>query len=188
MGAVRKSRARTGHGHSGWRRTQELQPATGARARPGAGTTERARLPVRRADCDRAGDRWLALLLPAGRSGHLGQSGQGYLSADHGEHAERLLGGDAVPDESAVRQPGAVPGDGRTGRGGTVVRAPAEGAGEGRWFRRQPKARGYLRPREGYRLFEQRARLNAVLTEEVRNNREWLMESLSYPLAVKIAP
>ena len=61
----------------------------------------------------------------------------------------------------------------------------AEKEGEERLFARQPKARGYLRPREGYRLFEQRARLNAVLTEEVRNNREWLMESLSYPLAMK---
>src|ERR1035438_2240130 len=129
MGAVRESRARSRHGHSGGRRAQELQPATGARARPGAGTAQRARLPVRRADCDRAGDRWLALLVPASRSGHLGQSGQGYLSSDHGEHAERLLGSDAVPDEGAFRQPGAVPGDGRAGRGGTVVRAPTEGTG-----------------------------------------------------------
>jgi deoxyhypusine synthase len=61
----------------------------------------------------------------------------------------------------------------------------AEQEGEESLFARQPKARGYLRAREGYRLFERRARLNAVLTEEVRNNREWLMESLAYPLAVK---
>jgi deoxyhypusine synthase len=61
----------------------------------------------------------------------------------------------------------------------------AEQEGEEQLFARQPKARGYLRPRGGYRLFEQRARLNAVLTEEVRNNREWLLESLSYPLAMK---
>jgi deoxyhypusine synthase len=61
----------------------------------------------------------------------------------------------------------------------------AEHEGEEQLFAHQPKARGYLRPREGYRLFEQRARLNAVLTEEVRNNREWLLESLSYPLAMK---
>ena len=60
-----------------------------------------------------------------------------------------------------------------------------EREGEEQLVARQPKARGYLRPREGYRLFEQRARLNAVLTEEVRNNREWLTESLSYPLAMK---
>ena len=59
----------------------------------------------------------------------------------------------------------------------------AEKEGEDQLFAREPKARGYLRPREGYRLFEQRARLNAQLTEDVRNNREWLMESLAYPLA-----
>ena len=57
--------------------------------------------------------------------------------------------------------------------------------GEEQLFAREPKARGYLRPREGYRLFEQREQLNARLTEDVRNNREWLMESLSYPLAMK---
>ena len=57
--------------------------------------------------------------------------------------------------------------------------------GEERLFVREPKARGYLRPREGYRLFEQRARLSARLTEDVRNNREWLLESLSYPLAAE---
>ena len=34
--------------------------------------------------------------------------------------------------------------------------------GEDALFAREPKARGYLRPREGYRLFEQRARLNAA--------------------------
>ena len=61
----------------------------------------------------------------------------------------------------------------------------AENEGEERLFAREPKARGYLRPREGYRLFEQRARLNAELTNAVRNNRDWLLESLSYPLAVK---
>jgi deoxyhypusine synthase len=59
----------------------------------------------------------------------------------------------------------------------------AETEGEDQLFAREPKARGYLRPREGYRLFEQRARLNAQLTEDVRNNREWLLESLAYPLA-----
>ena len=61
----------------------------------------------------------------------------------------------------------------------------AEQEGPERLFAREPKARGYLRPREGYRLFEQRARLNARLTEDVRNNRDWLLESLLYPLAVK---
>ncbi len=61
----------------------------------------------------------------------------------------------------------------------------AEQEGEEQLFARQPKARGYLRSREGYRLFEQRARLNAVLTEDVRNNRAWLLESLAYPLAAR---
>ena len=61
----------------------------------------------------------------------------------------------------------------------------AEQKGEEQLFARQPKARGYLRPREGYRLFERRDNLTARLTEDVRNNREWLVESLAYPLAVK---
>jgi hypothetical protein len=40
-----------------------------------------------------------------------------------------------------------------------------------------------LRPREGYRLFEQREELCRRLTEDVRANREWLLETLQYPLA-----
>jgi deoxyhypusine synthase len=50
-------------------------------------------------------------------------------------------------------------------------------------FAREPKARGYLRDHAGYRLFEQREELCARLTADVRNNREWLLESLAYPLA-----
>ena len=61
----------------------------------------------------------------------------------------------------------------------------AEKEGEEIVFAREPKARGYLRLREGYRLFERRDSLTGRLTEDVRNNREWLMRSLSYPLAVK---
>ena len=45
-------------------------------------------------------------------------------------------------------------------------------------FEREPKARGYLRPREGYRLFEIREDLCRRLREDVRANREWLMETL----------
>src|SRR5207245_8458110 len=45
-------------------------------------------------------------------------------------------------------------------------------------FASEPKARGYLRPREGYRLFEQREELCRRLTEDVRANREWLLETL----------
>jgi deoxyhypusine synthase len=55
--------------------------------------------------------------------------------------------------------------------------------GEEAVFAEEPKARGYLRPTEGYRLFEQREELCDRLTADVRNNREWLIESLAYPLA-----
>jgi len=55
--------------------------------------------------------------------------------------------------------------------------------GEQALFARQPKARGYLRPRAGYRLFEQREELCRRLTADVRNNRQWLEDSLEYPLA-----
>jgi len=43
--------------------------------------------------------------------------------------------------------------------------------------------RGYLRPREGYRLFEKRAELVERLTGDVRENREWLTKTLEYSLA-----
>lgn len=49
-------------------------------------------------------------------------------------------------------------------------------------FGQDPKARGYLRPRAGYRLFERRAELVAGLTRATAANREWLMASLKYPL------
>jgi deoxyhypusine synthase len=55
--------------------------------------------------------------------------------------------------------------------------------GEAELFRQEPKARGYLRPREGYRLFTQREILCERLMEDVRNNKEWLLETLRYPLA-----
>jgi len=61
----------------------------------------------------------------------------------------------------------------------------AEAEGEEALFAREPKARGYLRPREGYRLFAQRDQLNERLLDDVRKNREWLLESLAYPLAVQ---
>jgi deoxyhypusine synthase len=61
----------------------------------------------------------------------------------------------------------------------------AAAEGEEPLFARQPKARGYLRPREGYRLFARRQGLCDSLTEDVRNNRAWLLGSLAYPLAVK---
>ena len=55
--------------------------------------------------------------------------------------------------------------------------------GEESLFAQEPRARGYLRPRSGYRLYEQRAELCGKLNESVRENRDWLMETLSYPLA-----
>jgi deoxyhypusine synthase len=59
----------------------------------------------------------------------------------------------------------------------------AERMGEEALFEKHPKARGYLRPKEGYRLFDKRESLVETLFEDVRNNREWLLESVSYPLA-----
>lgn len=55
--------------------------------------------------------------------------------------------------------------------------------GEEALFAREPRARGYLRPRTGYRLFEQREALCERLTDDVRKNRDWLGESVRYPLA-----
>lgn len=55
----------------------------------------------------------------------------------------------------------------------------AEEGGES-LFAREPKARGYLRPREGYRLFERREELVGRLDQDVRANREWLLQSLEY--------
>ena len=56
----------------------------------------------------------------------------------------------------------------------------AAAIGEEKLFEREPKARGYLRPRDGYRLFEKREELCRRLTEDVRANREWLLETLKY--------
>jgi deoxyhypusine synthase len=59
-----------------------------------------------------------------------------------------------------------------------------EELGAGELARVAPRARGYLRPREGYRLFERRDDLCARLLDDVRNNKEWLLETLRYPLSV----
>jgi deoxyhypusine synthase len=56
--------------------------------------------------------------------------------------------------------------------------------GEAVVFAREPKARGYLRPPGGYRLFESRGELCGRLNADVRQNRDWLLETLRYPLAV----
>ena len=59
----------------------------------------------------------------------------------------------------------------------------AQEIGEEQLFAQDPKARGYLRPREGYRLFAQREELCRRLDVEVQANKEWLLETLRYPLA-----
>jgi deoxyhypusine synthase len=57
--------------------------------------------------------------------------------------------------------------------------------GEEAVFAEEPRARGYLRDTDGYRLYENRTHLCARLTEDVRQNREWLLNSLAYPLAAR---
>lgn len=52
-------------------------------------------------------------------------------------------------------------------------------------FAEEPKARGYLRPRGGYRLFENREELCRRLGEDVKANQQWLLDTLAYPLAAK---
>jgi deoxyhypusine synthase len=61
----------------------------------------------------------------------------------------------------------------------------AAAEGEEALFAREPKARGYLRPRVGYRLFESRGELTRKLDGDVAQNREWLLQSASYALAVR---
>jgi deoxyhypusine synthase len=58
----------------------------------------------------------------------------------------------------------------------------AERMGEAALFEKHPKAKGYLRSREGYRLFEKRDALTARLVGEVEKNKAWLLETLRYPL------
>ncbi len=58
----------------------------------------------------------------------------------------------------------------------------AQEMGEAALFEQEPKARGYLRPREGYRLYNKRADLVEKLKQAVGEQRDWLMESLEYPL------
>ncbi|MBK7927978.1 MAG: deoxyhypusine synthase family protein [Bryobacterales bacterium] len=60
--------------------------------------------------------------------------------------------------------------------------ARAAEIGEEALFAEEPKARGYLRPRAGYRLYDERDRLLATLKESLRANGDWLRETLSYPL------
>jgi deoxyhypusine synthase len=61
--------------------------------------------------------------------------------------------------------------------------ARAQEIGEEKVFAEDSRARGYLRPTRGYRLFEQREELTERLTTDVKANREWLLETLRYPLS-----
>lgn len=56
----------------------------------------------------------------------------------------------------------------------------AEEIGETALFERHPHAKGYLRPRAGYRLFAERDRLVANLKDAVRANADWLAASIRY--------
>lgn len=58
--------------------------------------------------------------------------------------------------------------------------------GEEHLFEMSPKAQGYLRPREGYRLYEKRDQLVSGLTGAVQLNHEWLRQGLTYPLAREV--
>jgi deoxyhypusine synthase len=63
--------------------------------------------------------------------------------------------------------------------------ARAAEVGQERLFEEEPRAQGYLRPREGYRLFAQREELCRRLTGDVKANHEWLLKTLRYPLAAR---
>lgn len=58
----------------------------------------------------------------------------------------------------------------------------AKERGEEKLFSEEPKARGYLRPRAGYRLFDHRGRLVESLKTQVAANAGWLRDTLNYPL------
>jgi deoxyhypusine synthase len=58
-----------------------------------------------------------------------------------------------------------------------------EEVGEEQLFSEEPRAKGYLRHRAGYRLFERRDDLSAKLKEDVKKNAEWLKSSVEYQSA-----
>src|SRR6185295_1108858 len=58
----------------------------------------------------------------------------------------------------------------------------AEEMGEAKLFKKEPKAKGYLRPTAGYRLYDSRERLTGVLFGEMKKKRDWLLKTLHYPL------
>lgn len=58
----------------------------------------------------------------------------------------------------------------------------AERMGEEELFQKHPNASGYLRPATGFRLYEKRQELCDKLLQDVRGNKDWLRETLLYPL------
>jgi hypothetical protein len=58
----------------------------------------------------------------------------------------------------------------------------AKEMGEAALFKKEPKAKGYLRSTKGYRLFDERERLTGTLFDELKKNRKWLLKTLHYPL------
>jgi deoxyhypusine synthase len=59
----------------------------------------------------------------------------------------------------------------------------AERTGREALFREHPEARGYLRPREGYRLYERRGELLDALRKDLAARAEALLGESDYPLA-----
>ncbi|MBL0158197.1 MAG: deoxyhypusine synthase family protein [Bryobacterales bacterium] len=55
--------------------------------------------------------------------------------------------------------------------------------GEEHLFASHPQAKGYLRSRDGYRLYDKRDELTEKLRLAVKDNKEWLAGTLDYPLA-----
>ena len=56
-----------------------------------------------------------------------------------------------------------------------------EEVGEEQLFREEPRARGYLRDKSGYRLYERRDELTRKLLDDVKSNAEWLRNSIESP-------
>jgi deoxyhypusine synthase len=57
----------------------------------------------------------------------------------------------------------------------------AERMGAEALYAQHPRARGYLRPRAGYRLYGQREELCRQLIDQVHRNRDWLLSTMVFP-------
>ncbi|PYQ63575.1 MAG: hypothetical protein DMF53_09800 [Acidobacteria bacterium] len=119
---------------------------------------------VRRPDRERAGDRGVPLLLPAGRGRDLGEGRPRHLPVDHRERAGRLLDGDAVPGQGAARQPRRLRPAGGGDRGGGSVPGGAQGGRLPAPARGVPPLRAAGRP--GRRALPERVRQRGVAPED----------------------